>query len=62
MDAKTSEGVVMVSLGVEGVAAWAVSIAVTVVLVVVFLVSTVFNTVVLVIFFRRPSLRSVSNR
>ncbi|XP_047475453.1 beta-3 adrenergic receptor-like isoform X1 [Penaeus chinensis] len=62
MDAKTGEGVVMVSLGVEGVAAWAVSIAVTVVLVVVFLVSTVFNTVVLVIFFRRPSLRSVSNR
>ncbi|XP_042226652.1 probable G-protein coupled receptor No18 isoform X2 [Homarus americanus] len=48
--------------GAEGVAAWVTAVAITLVLVIVFLVSSVLNTIFLVIFFRRSSLRSISNR
>ncbi|XP_066972292.1 5-hydroxytryptamine receptor 5B-like isoform X1 [Macrobrachium rosenbergii] len=62
MDAKTNEEVVMVAVGVEGLASWAASLVLTFVLALVFLISSVLNTVFLVIFFRRPALRSISNR
>lgn len=52
----------MVAVGVEGVTAWAAGVAVTLLLTLVFLVSSILNTVFLVIFFRRPALRSISNR
>lgn len=52
----------MVAVGGDGVAAWAGGVVLVLVLAVIFIVSSVLNTVFLVIFFRRPSLRSVSNR
>ncbi|XP_064097375.1 5-hydroxytryptamine receptor 5B-like isoform X2 [Macrobrachium nipponense] len=52
----------MVAVGVEGLASWAASLVLTFVLALVFLISSVLNTVFLVIFFRRPALRSISNR
>ncbi|XP_069170931.1 probable G-protein coupled receptor No18 isoform X1 [Procambarus clarkii] len=62
MEEHADEGVVMVAVGVEGVAAWAAGVALTLALVIIFLVSSILNTVFLVIFFRRPALRSISNR
>ncbi|XP_053652915.1 probable G-protein coupled receptor No18 isoform X2 [Cherax quadricarinatus] len=52
----------MVAVGVESVAAWAAGVAITLALAIVFLVSSILNTVFLIIFFRRPALRSISNR
>ncbi|MPC52459.1 hypothetical protein E2C01_046330 [Portunus trituberculatus] len=62
MDGAPDGEVVMVAVDGEGVASWVAGVAVALVLGVIFVISSVLNTVFLIIFFRRPSLRSVSNR
>ncbi|KAG0721462.1 hypothetical protein GWK47_046437 [Chionoecetes opilio] len=63
MDPAPDGGVVMVvAVDADGVAAWAASVTIALVLGLIFVISSLLNTVFLVIFFRRPALRSVSNR